>query len=450
MCNKRDHEGNHVAHDDDTHDDNKRPKTSGEIEHIVENGIKKYICSIDGCGYKSLKKYMMVRHQITHNDAKPFQCDECSFTCAYSSVLVRHKRTHIGKTTLQCDFEGCDYRCINLNTLTGHKKTHGIFKSFICKVDGCDYRCSRKDKMVEHERTHSGEKRYQCDECDYRGATASALSSHKKTHGRSFQCDFEKCNFKCDNPWDIMRHKKTHLDKNPFHCKECDYKFPTPTALERHIMTHSGLTPFHCTFDGCTYKCPRSDTLKRHMTTHTVEGQIRRKIQENRVHKLLQEWGYSIDCETTIKAKSTNCLVDTNRYFSRIDFHIVNCTNMVLLIECDEDQHTFYNLSCEFSRMSDVRASLVKAGYTLPIYWIRYNPNGKYHIGDNQVKIYRPEREVELKKHIDMVCSSEFVPENQVNIHYMFYDLNSESSGLSIMSDPDFPEVMCDVVSWTK
>ena len=129
--------------------------------------------------------------------------------------------------------------------------------------------------------------------------------------------------------------------------------------------------------------------------------------------------------------KSGNCLTDTPRHYSRLDFRIVECTNMILILE-------WYNLSCEFSRMSDIRASLVKAGYTLPIYWIRYNPDGKYHIGEAQIKIYRPKREVELKKHIDMVC----------NVHYMFYDLNSESSGLSIMSDPDFPEVMCDVVSF--
>lgn len=91
----------------------------------------------------------------------------------------------------------------------------------------------------------------------------------------------------------------------------------------------------------------------------------------------------------------------------------------------------------------------IKAGYTLPIYWIRYNPNGKYHIGNDQIKIFRPEREIKLKDHIDMICSSDFIPENQVNIHYMFYDLNSEISGPSIKFDPDFPEVMNEVVSWT-
>lgn len=59
---------------------------------------------------------------------------------------------------------------------------------------------------------------------------------------------------------------------------------------------------------------------------------------------------------------------DTKKHFSRLDFHIVNCTNVVLLVECDEMQHQWYNLSYEMARMVDVRAALILAGYTLPIY----------------------------------------------------------------------------------
>lgn len=80
---------------------------------------------------------------------------------------------------------------------------------------------------------------------------------------------------------------------------------------------------------------------------------------------------YTVDCETTINALSGRCLTDTQRYFSRLDFIIVNCVNAICILEVDEDQHYWYNLSCEMSRMADVRASLALAGYTLPIYWIR-------------------------------------------------------------------------------
>lgn len=180
--------------------------------------------------------------------------------------------------------------------------------------------------------------------------------------------------------------------------------------------------------------------LKRHKKTHTIDGQIRRKKQENRVNKLLVAWGYTIDCGTTINALFGKCLTDTQRHFSSLDFRIVNCVNAICIVEVDEDQHYWYNLSCEMSRMAGARASLVVAGYTLPICFIRCNPCGKYRVGSDMIKFRRPDREKMLKIHLAKVCSTDFTPENQENIRYMFYDLTTR--------DPDFPDAMSDLVSW--
>lgn len=68
--------------------------------------------------------------------------------------------------------------------------------------------------------------------------------------------------------------------------------------------------------------------------------------QEHRLNTMLKEWGYIVDCETTINVKAGQCLTDTQRHFSRLDFRIINCVNAV---ECDEDQHFWYQLSCEMS-----------------------------------------------------------------------------------------------------
>lgn len=214
------------------------------------------------------------------------------------------------------------------------------------------------------------------------------------------------------------------------------------------MRIHTGQKPYSCTFPGCDYRSCRSGDLQTHATTHTPEGQIRRKKQENRVNEALKKWGYAADVETTINAANQNCLADTQRYYSRLDFRIVNCTSATLILEVDEEQHSWYNLSCEFSRMSDVRASLVKAGYELPIYWIRYNPNGKYRVGSKQVEIPTKERELALKEHLERLCDIAFVPNNEVNIHYMYYDLVSEQSGPEIMCDPDFPEAYKECTSW--
>ena len=184
------------------------------------------------------------------------------------------------------------------------------------------------------------------------------------------------------------------------------------------------------------------------MQTHTIEGQIRRKKQENRISKKLKEWGVSYDCETTINSRRQDCLTDTERYYSRLDFTIVNCTNAVLILEVDEEQHTWYNLSCEFSRMADVTASLATSGYDLPIYWIRYSPNGTYHVDSGKQKMDRVAREAKLKAHLEFLCSPDFDPQNKMTVHYMFYDLQSREDGPVILDDADFPEVMKPFVTW--
>ena len=213
-----------------------------------------------------------------------------------------------------------------------------------------------------------------------------------------FYCDHGDCKYSTFRPSRIRQHKLYHTRKKKYQenelekkykCdyKDCKYKSSYPSRLVYHKRTHTGERPFVCAYEGCGSKFSHSSSLTKHKRTHTIEGQIRRNTQENNLTKKLKEWGFSVDAETTINAKNTGCLNDTNRYYSRLDYHIINCTNAILLIECDEDQHSWYELSCEFSRMSDVRASLVTAGYELPIYWIRYNPNGNYYIAGEQVKI---------------------------------------------------------------
>lgn len=261
-------------------------------------------------------------------------------------------------------------------------------------------------------------------------------------------CDFDGCPYKTFYLGSLHAHKiTTHAGKLPVVRGICKNKI-SAKGFQSHCRTHTGQRPFLCVFPGCGSAFSHSSNLTVHKKTHTLEGQIRRKKQENQVNKLLKEWGYTVDCETTINALSGKCLTDTQRHFSRLDFRIVNCVNAICILEVDEDQHYWYNLSCEMSRMADVRASLVLAGYTLPIYWIRYSPNGKYRVGSEQIKIHRPRRENVLKKHLANVCSTDFTPDNQENIHYMFYDLVSEEEGPEITRDPDFPDAMKNVVSW--
>ena len=416
--------------------------------------------------------------KVTHTDEKPlFKCDhgDCEYSTPSPSYLRKHKRTHTKKNkNTDCGLKISQSSELEAHTVAVHKRDP-IKKTFECEICGfvylhyfsylthkckrfkcdykkCKYKTSQAEDLVLHKKKHPY-KKYKCDykKCEYKTSRPDALVRHKKTHTeKNYKCDYEGCESKFTFASGLEFHKKIHTGYKPFKCdyEGCESKFLRAAHLTNHKRKHTGEKPFKCDYEGCEAKFSQSGTLAKHKKTHTIREQLRMRIQENHLFNKLEKWGFSVDVETTINAQKENCLTDTNRYYSRLDYHVINCTSAILLIECDEDQHTGYELSCELSRMSDVRAALMTAGYELPIYWIRYNPNGKYHIGDEQVKTYRPEREVALKSKLEELCSPDFVPDKQVNIHYMFYDLISEEVGPSIMIESDFPEHLKKCVSW--
>ena len=304
-----------------------------------------------------------------------------------NNIQKIHMNTHSNDKLFKCDHENCDKKYSQAHHLKRHKMKHSDEKPFKCDNEGCSLEFFNPSHLKRHKLTHSGNKSYKCDHenCGRKFYTLDGLEIHKRVHSGYKPYGCELCNYKCSYLSNLKRHKRTHIDHNPYECELCEYKCSDYSRLKRHMKIHSGERPYKC--ETCDYECAESGNLKKHMKTHTIEGQIRRKKQENNLNNKLKDWEFLVDTETTINAKKGECLKDTNRYFSRIDFHVINCTNANLFIECDEYQHYWYELSCEFSRMSDIRASLMKAGNELPIYWIRYNPNGKYHIGGDQVHI---------------------------------------------------------------
>lgn len=56
----------------------------------------------------------------------------------------------------------------------------------------------------------------------------------------------------------------------------------------------------------------------------------------------LVEWGYAPDVEVAINEKNGGCVADAKtRYYSRLDYVIANCMSHILIVECDEFQHTW-------------------------------------------------------------------------------------------------------------
>ena len=421
---------------------------------------KKLSCDYENCDFRCAAPSEMVKHIRKHTGERPFICDflECGKGFTQKSAMIIHKRRHLKDKIYSCVFPECDFKAVSKSAITLHSKTHSDARPHVCTFElesgvcGCAF--SDPYALKRHVKTHTSQHDFSCDICDFTCVRASSLTIHMRTHTneRPFPCPREGCDYRSADHSSLVKHVRIHDNIKPFSCDfpGCDYAAAESGTLTRHKRVHTGEKPYICDFPGCDFRGAESKTLRYHKTTHSLLGQIRRKKQENRVNNLLGEWGFTVDRELTINASIGECLSDTPRHFSRIDFVIVNCVNAIVLLEVDEDQHYWYNLSCEFSRMSDVRASLIKSGYTLPIYWIRYNPNGKYHVDSEQVKMYRPKREMELKRHIQALCSPGFKPVNQVNIHYMFYDLIDAELGPQILLENDFPDALRDCVTWFK
>lgn len=293
-------------------------------------------------------------------------------------------------------------------------------------------------------------RKFKCDTCTYSTSHSGHLRDHIRTHDGSkpYRCP-HGCGYECTVLSSLKRHIRGHTGHKPFKCDfgGCSYETNDSGSLVKHKRIHSNLRPYVCDFPACEYKSCQPGNLKTHQKTHTIEGQIRHKRQESNLLSKLRVWGYIVDVEVTIRGKHGGCL-DTTRYFSRLDFVVVNCTTHILIVECDEDQHSWYNLSCEMSRMADVHASLVLAGYTLPVHWIRYNPCGDFYIGDKIGRLKRPQRELQLRSYIRSVCDGTVSPAAQNSIHYMFYDRVSGDGPPSVTLDSDFPQSMRDVVTY--
>lgn len=422
-----------------------------------------FACGEEGCDFTTATnsrldahhKHMHEEH-IIPDEQKIHSCTECDYITAFSYSLRMHILTHYSGQ-FPCNHPGCNYMAKTPPSLKIHMLRHLDVLPFACGEDDCDFTTTTNDQLKRHHKcVHEDSKELECHfpDCHFSAKLESNLRQHLVTHTTElpFVCPTENCNFATKTKRNLENHMLIHTGRElKFPCTHngCEYKSAYKDKLERHMMRHTGETRFSCDFPGCGHKCVTSSDMKRHQKTHTPGAQLRHKKQEKRVTKMLTEWGYSYDPEVTINAARGNCVPDTNRHYSRLDYHILNITSCIVLLEVDEHQHFFYNLSCELGRMSDVRTSLMKAGYELPIYWIRYNPNGKYSVDFEEVKISREKRELALKAKLDELCSPDFVPDNEVSIHYMYYDLMSEEMGPEIMYDEAFPEVMREVVSWS-
>jgi len=110
----------------------------------------------------------------------------------------------------------------------------------------------------------------------------------------------------------------------------------------------------------------------------------------------------------------------------------------IIFLEVDEMQHRDNDISCDQSRMAKIIESLMLEANTLPIIFIRYNPDA-FKINTDKCKVSIADREsklISLIKSLMQPSTSEHPP---VSIQYMYYDTDSDAQ-LSIWKEPEYDQ----------
>ncbi len=443
-------------------------------KHKIIHNNTIFKCEYPECKYETTIKYYLVNHKNIHLTEKNFNCDyiDCSSKFKTLKELNYHKKQHDTSIEYKCEYMNCNYKTNVKHYLNNHTKIHSLIY-FKCEYPECLYKTNVKGDLNKHILTHTQERNFICTEpnCKATFKTQKTLTEHIKIHddsNKKYKCTFDNCNAKFLNKCNLDTHIYTHTGEKPYKCpnKDCNKSFSQNSSLNRHIRMHENIKPYKCKFceqafcdsgsllkherihknikpficNECDFKTAQPGCLKKHIDCwHTKEGMNKHKKQEQRLRTILKK-NYEIDEEIVIKYRD-GCVYDPDKYCARIDFQITGIIPVCVIVECDENQHESYELSCELSRMTQIHESVLKAGESRPLLFIRYNPNGKFYNNDKEIKMTRIQREQKLIELLKQIETEEITFTEPLNIIYVCYDIN-EDGYPKITDDSDYVEEM--------
>ncbi|XP_075433193.1 uncharacterized protein LOC142470130 isoform X2 [Ascaphus truei] len=203
------------------------------------NNIKCPILPIRGthacteCGKRFVQHTLLLQHQKTHIDEKPYLCKKCGQTFIDKELFVTHYRTHKDDKNHKCT--ECGKSFADNSTLLIHQRIHTGEKPFSCNECGKSF--SQHSTLLSHERIHTGEKPFKCYDCGRRFCDRSAYASHTRTHTgeRPFKC---ACGKTFNQSSNLRRHERLHIEQKPYPCSDCGKVFNEHSKLISHQNVH--------------------------------------------------------------------------------------------------------------------------------------------------------------------------------------------------------------------
>ncbi|NXG21561.1 ZN335 protein, partial [Grallaria varia] len=148
--------------------------------------LNSFPCPVCNRVYPMQKR--LTQHMKTHSTEKPHMCDKCGKSFKKRYTFKMHLLTHIqaiANRRFKCEF--CDYVCDDKKVLLNHQLSHMNDKPYKCSV--CKYSTFREDFLVSHMAVkHTGGKPFACEFCHFTTKHKKNLRLHVQCrHADSFE-----------------------------------------------------------------------------------------------------------------------------------------------------------------------------------------------------------------------------------------------------------------------